>query len=95
MLGRGEVFYHLTYVDDLVEGFRLCADTPGAAGETYLLAGPTYTTLKELVAIVADELGTTPPRWHAPVWPVWVAGALCEAVCVPLGIEPPHCIVDG
>jgi nucleoside-diphosphate-sugar epimerase len=24
-----------------------------------------------------------------PVWPVWLAGAACEAVCVPLGIEPP------
>ena len=24
-----------------------------------------------------------------PVWPFWLAGALCEAVCVPLGIEPP------
>ena len=21
--------------------------------------------------------------------PVWLAGALCEAVCVPLGVEPP------
>ncbi len=24
-----------------------------------------------------------------PVGPVWLAGALCEAVCVPLRIEPP------
>src|SRR5262249_16863363 len=23
-LGRGEIYYHLTYIDDLVEGFRLC-----------------------------------------------------------------------
>ena len=28
MLGSGQVFYHLTYVDDLVEGFRLCGETP-------------------------------------------------------------------
>ena len=30
-----------------------------------------------------------PQRWHLPVWPFWLAGALCEAVCAPLGIEPP------
>ena len=24
-----------------------------------------------------------------PVWPVWLAGAACEAVCTPLGISPP------
>ena len=30
-----------------------------------------------------------PPRLRLPIWPVWLAGALCEAVCVPFGIEPP------
>ncbi len=89
MLGRGEVFYHLTYIDDLVEGFRLCATVPAAAGRTYILAGERYTTLKALVALVAEELGVPPPRLHLPVWPVWLAGLACEAICVPLRIEPP------
>ena len=89
MIGAGRVFYHLTYVDDLVEGFRLCGETPAAAGRTYLLAGPRYTTLAEFVRLVAAELGVPPPRWRVPVRPVWLAGALCEAVCVPLGVEPP------
>jgi dihydroflavonol-4-reductase len=89
MLGRGDVFYHLTYIDDLVEGFRLCGTVPAAAGRTYILAGEHYTTLKDLVALVAEELGVRPPRLHLPVWPVWLAGLACEAVCVPLRIEPP------
>ena len=89
MVGSGEVFYHLTYIDDLVEGFRRCGETPGAAGRTYLLAGPRYTTLAELVRVIADEVGVAAPGWRLPVWPVWVAGALCEALCVPLRIEPP------
>ena len=89
MLGNGGVFYHLTYVADLVEGFRLCGTVPAAVGRTYLLAGPRYTTLRELVALIASELGVDPPRLALPVWPVWLAGALCELVCVPLRIEPP------
>ena len=89
ILGRGDVFYHLTYVDDLVRGFELAGTTPCAAGREYILGGPEYTTLNELVRLIADELGVAPPRLHFPIWPVWVAGALCEAVCVPLGIEPP------
>ena len=89
MLGSGEVFYHLTYIDDLVEGFRLCGEVPAAVGRTYLLAGPTYTTLNELAATMARELGVRPPRWRLPVWPFWTAGLLCEMVCVPLRIEPP------
>ena len=89
MLGSGEVFYHLTYIDDLCDGFRLCGEVPAAAGRTYILAGPRYTTLEELVRLVANELNVPPPRWHLPVWPFWTAGLLCEAVCIPLRIEPP------
>lgn len=89
LLGTGRVFYHLTYIDDLVEGFRLCGETPGAAGRTYLLAGPRYTTLSELMRAIAEELRVPAPRWRFPVWPVWLAGAACEAACVPFGVEPP------
>jgi nucleoside-diphosphate-sugar epimerase len=88
-LGRGDVFYHLTHVDDLVEGLRLCGEVDAAAGRTYILAGPEVTTLNELVGIIADESGAAPPSLHLPVWPFWLAGALCEAVCAPFGVEPP------
>lgn len=89
ILGAGRIFYHLTYIDDLVEGFRLCGTVPAAAGRTYILAGPDVTTLNELAAIIAQEAGVAPPRLHLPVWPFWLAGAACEALCSPLGIEPP------
>jgi dihydroflavonol-4-reductase len=89
MLGRGDVFYHLTYISDLVRGFQLCGEVPAAAGRTYILAGPEYTTLNELVRLIALELQVQPPRVHFPVWPVWLAGAACEAVCIPFGIDPP------
>jgi nucleoside-diphosphate-sugar epimerase len=89
ILGRGEIYYHLTYIDDLVEGLRLCGEHPAAANRTYILAGGEVTTLNVLVALVAEAAGVPPPRLHLPVWPFWLAGAACEAVCVPLGIEPP------
>jgi nucleoside-diphosphate-sugar epimerase len=89
ILGSGEIYYHLTYIDDLVEGFRLCGEQPAAANRTYILAGGEVTTLNELVRIVAEVARVPPPRLHLPVWPFWIAGALCEAVCAPIGIEPP------
>jgi dihydroflavonol-4-reductase len=89
MLGSGAAFYHLTYIDDLVEGFRLCGEVTAAAGQTYILAGPRYTTLRDLVALVARELNVAGPRVHWPVWPFWTAGLLCEMVCIPLRVEPP------
>jgi nucleoside-diphosphate-sugar epimerase len=89
ILGSGRIYYHLTYIDDLVEGFRLCGEVPAAAGRTYILAGGEVTTLEELVKMIAKEAGVAPPRLHLPVWPFWMAGAACEAICSPLGIEPP------
>jgi dihydroflavonol-4-reductase len=74
ILGDGRIFYHLTYIDDLVEGFRLCGEVPGAAGRTYILAGGEVTTLNELVQLVAREAAVAPPSLHLPAWPArWCA----------------------
>jgi nucleoside-diphosphate-sugar epimerase len=88
-LGSGEIYYHLTFIDDLIEGFRLCGTHPAAKNRTYIIAGGEVTTLNELVATIAEVASVPTPRWHAPVWPVWIAGAACEALCAPFGIEPP------
>ena len=89
LIGSGQAFYHLTFINDLVEGFRLCGTMAAASGRTYILAGPRYTTLEQLIQLVAKELGVKPPAVHLPVWPFWTAGLLCEMICVPLRIEPP------
>ncbi len=89
VLGSGNIFYHLTYIDDLVEGLRLCGEVPAAANRTYILAGGEVTTLNELMTLIAQEAGVEPPAWKLPSWPFWLAGAVCEAVCVPLRIDPP------
>jgi len=89
VLGSGDIFYHLTYIDDLVEGFRLCGEVPAAANRTYILAGGEVTTLNELMTLIAREAGVEPPKLKLPAWPFWLAGAACEAVCAPFGIEPP------
>ena len=89
LLGDGSPRFQMVYIDDLVEGFRLAAETPAAAGRIYIITGSEAPTLKELVAEIALIAQVPPPRVRLPVWPFWVAGALCESVCVPLGIEPP------
>ncbi|MGH7273774.1 MAG: NAD-dependent epimerase/dehydratase family protein, partial [Nitrospiria bacterium] len=89
MLGSGETYYHMTYIDDLVAGILLCGTRPEALGQVFILAGPEYTTLNRLVAIIAETLGVPVPRWSFPVGPLYAAGYLCELICKPLGIEPP------
>jgi nucleoside-diphosphate-sugar epimerase len=89
MFGSGDVPYHLTYIDDLVFGFILCGERPEALGETYILAGDTYTSLNDIVAMVAHAVGVEPPRGHLPLWPLMAAAVACESICRPLRIDPP------
>lgn len=88
-LGRGEIFYHLTFIDDLIDGIMLAADSPQAPGQAYIIAGEKYTTLRQLTELLAEIFQVPPPRFKLPPGPVWLAALICEVVCKPFGIEPP------
>lgn len=89
VVGSGRPFYHPVFIDDLVAGYLLALDRPEAVGEAFILGGPRYVTQDELAALVARHTGGRLLPFHVPAWPLLAAGALCEAVCVPLGVEPP------
>ncbi len=89
MFGDGNVLYHLTYVTDTVEGIRLAAEAPNAVGEAYIIGGEKYITLNQFAELIANELNVPPPRLHLPVWPLYIAGYLCEKICIPFRIQPP------
>ena len=89
VLGRGRIYYHLTYIDDLVEGFRLCGEVPAAAGRTYILAGGEVTTLNELSASSPRRRACRRRRCTCRCGRSGPPAPLCEAVCAPFGIEPP------
>jgi nucleoside-diphosphate-sugar epimerase len=89
LFGGGDVFYHLTFVTDTVEGFRLAGESPTAVGQAYIIAGESYTTLADFAGLVAEELAAPAPQFKFPVWPLYVAAFICETICVPLRIHPP------
>lgn len=87
--GKGEAFFHPAYIDDVVDGFLLCLDNPAAVGEAFIIGGEGYLTLNELFARIAELLGTSPPWLRIPLPLLQVVAVACEAVFVPLGLEPP------
>ncbi len=89
MIGSGKVLYHLTYVEDLVAGIALAGEKEEALGEIFTIGGNEYVTLNELVEKIARILDRPVPKTRIPVWPVWLAGLLCELTFKPLGLEPP------
>jgi dihydroflavonol-4-reductase len=89
MVGSGHTRLHMVYIDDMVRGLMLAGSHPNALGETFLIAGAEAPTLNQIAASVADAMGARRPRLHVPVWPVYAAAVLCEAISARFGIEPP------
>jgi len=88
MIGSGKTLYHMTYIEDLVDGIILVGTREEAVGEVFTLGGDKYTTLLELVNAIADALGKPHPRWRVPFYPVFLASIVCDRVCRTLGVEP-------
>jgi nucleoside-diphosphate-sugar epimerase len=90
LLGDGRPHYHMVYIDDLVAGFRLAAETPGVSGEAFIIAGDEVPTLEEVIRQIGALSGHPDQTLvKMPVGPVLLAGDLCERICRPLGISPP------
>lgn len=89
VLGFGRCLYHLIHVEDLTDAILLAAVREDALGEAFIIGNESAIGLNEMVRIVADELGRSPRALRVPAWPVFLLAGVCEAVCRPLGIEPP------
>lgn len=89
VVGTGRTFYHPVYIDDLVAGFLLALDREEAVGEAFLVCGPSYVSQSDLAALIAKHTGGRVLPFRIPARPIQWAGDVVEAICVPLGLEPP------
>jgi nucleoside-diphosphate-sugar epimerase len=89
MIGSGRNMHHPIYVDDLVGGLIFAARAEKAVGQTFVLSGKEPISTRDMVQVIAEELGTSLPKVCAPL-PLFLALAmLVEALCRPVGIQPP------
>jgi dihydroflavonol-4-reductase len=86
--GSGNVLYHLTHVTDVVSGMILCATSSDSAGEAFIIAGPSWCTLRHWAAEIARHARCPAPRFGLPVAPIALAASVCEGLCRPLGLRP-------
>lgn len=86
---RSKALYHLIHVSDLVEFMILAATLDKTLGEVYICGNAEHISFIDMVGIVSGKLGRKPRFVRLPVTPFFVLGDICEAVCKPLGIEPP------
>jgi dihydroflavonol-4-reductase len=89
ILGSGRSLYHLVHVDDLTDAMLAAAVRPSALGQVFICGSSEPTTLVEIGSAVARAFGHRLRVVRLPPWPFFLLGDVCEALCRPLGIEPP------
>ena len=89
MIGNGENVHQLIYVDDLISGLALAAQSEDTNGEIITLAGPELLTTRQMCDGIAEVMGNPLSRWHVPMWPFLAMAVVMEKTLSPLGIQPP------
>ena len=89
LIGNGKNEHHMVYIDDMVQGFLLAAECEAAIGEIFIVAGERPVQVRELVELIAKEIGSPVPKLKIPLFPVQTAAVIVEKICKPFGIQPP------
>ncbi|MBI4778180.1 NAD-dependent epimerase/dehydratase family protein [Candidatus Desantisbacteria bacterium] len=84
IIGRGNGFFPLVYVDDLVDAMMLAEKKEIAFNSVYTIAGGEIPTVGEFFNLVARMLGVRKP-WYIPGYLVYLPALLCEWITI-LGI---------
>ena len=66
-IGSGKSTNHPVYIDDLITGIILLLERR-IVGETFIIGGPRPVTKKELIHVIAEELGVHNNFLHIPRW---------------------------
>jgi nucleoside-diphosphate-sugar epimerase len=66
-IGRGTVWLHPIYIDDMTDALLRCGDRAEALGECFHLAAGTPVPLAGLADAIARAGGTSVPRGHIPL----------------------------
>lgn len=89
IVGRGDIYYHPVYIDNLIQGFILASENKNAIGEIFIIGDEKYYTLNDFLKIIADEVGAPPPKIKIPAKPVQLLSTVVEKTFVALKKEPP------
>lgn len=89
LIGTGSNLRQPIYVTDLSRGLLCAVQHPAAISQTFILAGPSAITTREMIADVARALGRGGATLRIPMYPVLLAALTCEFICKLLRVQPP------
>jgi nucleoside-diphosphate-sugar epimerase len=87
--GKGQALYHPVYVENFIDSFEQCVDSPATKGQAYLIADERYYTIQEIVQKIGRVMGVDLKILHLPFWPLYALAAMVEFAFKPLPLDPP------
>jgi nucleoside-diphosphate-sugar epimerase len=90
VIGSGRNRAPLTAISDAVDGLRLCAETPGIEGRTYLLTGPECVPINRAITAIARSLEVADTPRRLPALPLRLYHRLGDAIDRGLGLSLPR-----
>ena len=90
MAGAGDNRHHLVDVEDVVDGVLRCGAVPGIEGRVYNLAADEPLRLRELVRLIAEELGVPDTPRRFPAAPLRVYRRLSDLLSRTAGVALPR-----
>ncbi len=87
IIGSGNNYWHLVYVDDAIDAL-LRMLRPKAKNQTYNIADSDPHTYKEVYETIAKTLELPVPEKHVPIWLANFGALIYEAKCKMLGKKP-------
>jgi nucleoside-diphosphate-sugar epimerase len=80
IVGAGDNVLPFVYVTDVVHGLLLALDEERALGQAYNITTDRPLTQEQLLRAIAQEIGVSSPRVHAPYGALYAAGYVAERV---------------
>jgi nucleoside-diphosphate-sugar epimerase len=87
VIGSGKVSIQVTYIDDIIDGLKLCGGKQ-ASGEGYIIGTDEYFTLEQLIATIARHAGVKCTPINIPAAPFVLAASVGHFICDFFGKEP-------
>jgi nucleoside-diphosphate-sugar epimerase len=87
MIGRGDNFFHIIYIDDVIQALSLVLN-PIARNQIYHIAGPDIHTYKETYVLITNALGISMPTHTIPAFAVKAAAFAHEVQSKAMGTKP-------
>ncbi|HWE12822.1 MAG TPA: NAD-dependent epimerase/dehydratase family protein [Solirubrobacteraceae bacterium] len=80
IVGRGDNALPLVYVTDVVQSLLIATDHEDAVGNAYNVTVEHPLSQRQVLAVIAREIGVSPPRVHVPYGVLYAAGSVAEHI---------------